>query len=72
MTWYSTLFQDNASLNTIQLISSDDDDDDSALLEERQIIEELKVEQLTRAKLVEQNEALLRQWDEALIYVEQV
>ncbi|VDN23201.1 unnamed protein product [Gongylonema pulchrum] len=38
---------------------------------EAKLLEELQEEKNSRAKLVEQNEFLLQQWDEALAYVEQ-
>ncbi|OZC11709.1 hypothetical protein X798_01572 [Onchocerca flexuosa] len=40
--------------------------------EEAQLLEELEEERRCRMKLMEQNEILLQQWDEALAYVEQV
>uniref|UniRef100_A0A915PIE6 Uncharacterized protein n=1 Tax=Setaria digitata TaxID=48799 RepID=A0A915PIE6_9BILA len=40
--------------------------------EETRLLEELEEERRARVKLLEQNELLLQQWDEALAYVEQV
>lgn len=40
--------------------------------QEAKLFEQLEEEKGSRAKLIEQNELLLQQWDEALAYVEQV
>lgn len=39
---------------------------------EVQLLEELEEERKSKVQLMEQNELLLQQWDEALAYVEQV
>lgn len=48
------------------------ENDDLKTEEEAQLLEELEEERRCRMKLMEQNEILLQQWDEALVYVEQV
>lgn len=40
--------------------------------QEAQLLEKLEEERKFKVKLMEQNELLLQQWDEALAYVEQV
>ncbi|VDK65352.1 unnamed protein product [Onchocerca ochengi] len=62
---------EETSQNTIRCVNMNENDD-LKTEEEAQLLEELEEERRCRMKLMEQNEILLQQWDEALVYVEQV
>lgn len=62
---------DESSQCTVKLADSDDEEE-TVQRGQLKLLQELEEEKKVTRRLIEQNEQLLQQWDDALVYVEQV
>ncbi|VDK87203.1 unnamed protein product [Litomosoides sigmodontis] len=63
---------EETSESTVRCVNMNESSASKTETQEAQLLEKLEEERRFKVKLMEQNELLLQQWDEALAYVEQV